>query len=74
MHDAGAWLRLGRFSALRRRRYKRLDKLMPETDDFVGAHVAPDHAVRQPLLEWLVDDAAIVREIGSAAHHELSKR
>ena len=47
---------------------------MPETDDFVGAQVAPDHAVRQPLLEWLVDDAAIIREIGSAAPHELRKR
>ena len=47
---------------------------MSETDDFVGAHVAPDHAVRQPLLEWLIDDAAIVREIGSAAHHELGER
>ena len=53
----------GDVGAFRRRGNERLDKLVAEADDFVGAHVATDHSVRQTLLEGLVDDAAAIREI-----------
>src|ERR1700692_3444536 len=45
---------------------------MPETDDPVRAHIAPDHAVRQPRLEWLIDDAPLGGEIAFAAVHEVA--
>src|SRR5271167_1739565 len=47
---------------------------MSEADDLVRAHVATDHAVGQPGLERLIDDAAIVREIRFAPAHEFIER
>src|SRR5580704_8466277 len=46
---------------------------MPETDDPVRAHIAADHAVRQPRLEWLIDDAPLGGEIAFAAAHEVAE-
>ena len=47
---------------------------MSEADDFVGSHVATDHAVRQPLLKRLIDDAATIGEVAAAARQEFCER
>jgi hypothetical protein len=47
---------------------------MPESDDLVRAHIATDHAIRQPGLKWLIDDATFVREIRFAPVHEIAER
>ena len=44
---------------------------MAEADHLVGAHVAANHAVRQPRLKGLIDDAAAGGEIGFAAREKL---
>jgi len=41
--------------------------LVPETDNFVRAHVAADHAVGQARLERLIHDTAFSGEICLAA-------
>jgi len=73
MHDPRARLCRFRVRTFRRRWDQRLDKLMSEADDLVRAHVATDHAVGQPGLEWLIDDTALVREIGFAPVHEIAE-
>src|SRR5207245_7365522 len=74
MHDARAWLRRFRVWTFGGRRYQRLDELMSEADDLVRAHIATDHAIRQPGPEWLIDDATFVREIRFAPVHEIAER
>ena len=74
MHDARTRSPGLRVRALGRRRNQRLHQLVPESDNLVGAHVAADHAVGQPRLERLIDDAAVGREIGLAAAHEIAER
>ena len=74
MHDPRAWLRRWRVRTFRRRRDQRLDELVSEADDLVLAHVATDHAVGQPWLERLIDDASFIREIRFALSHELAER
>ena len=67
VHDAWPRLRRWRIRPFGRRRDQRLDELVPEADDLIGAHVAADHAVRQARLKRLIDDAAVGREIAFAA-------
>src|ERR1700722_10236158 len=74
MHDARAWLRRFRLGTFGRRRDQSLYELAPEADDLVSAHVAADHAVGQPGLERLIDDAALVGEIRFAQSHEIAER
>src|SRR5258708_25285988 len=46
---------------------------MPETDNLVCAHIAADHAVRQPRLKRLVNDAPLGGEIALASVHEFAE-
>ena len=61
-------------SGLRGAGNQRLDELVAKTDDLFAAHVAADHAVGQPRLERLIDDAAFGCEIDLATSHEVVER
>ena len=74
MHNTWAWLCALRVRAFRRRRDQRFDELVTETDDLVRAHVAADHAVAQPRLEWLIENAPVIGEIRDAASHEIAEQ
>ena len=47
---------------------------MPKADDFIDTHIAADHALGQPRLKWLIDDAAARHEVRLAARHEINER
>jgi hypothetical protein len=46
----------------------------PSGGGAISAFVATDHAIRQPRLEWLIDDATFIREIRFAPVHEIAER
>jgi hypothetical protein len=58
MHDARTRPRGWRIGAFGWRRYQRLDQLVSEADDLVGAHVAADHPLGKARLKRLIDDAS----------------
>ena len=64
VHDAWPRLRLGRVGPCRGWRQQRADQLVAETDDRALAHIAADHAVPEPGLERLVDEAFATLKIG----------
>src|SRR5450631_4642904 len=72
MHDARARLCRFRVRTFGRRRDQSLDELVPEADDLLRAHVAADHAVWQPDLERLIDEATVC-EIRFAQSHEIAE-
>jgi hypothetical protein len=74
VHDARARLCGFRVRTFGRRRDQSPDRLLPEADHLVRAHVAADHAVRQPDLKRLIHDATIVRQIRFAPAHEIAER
>jgi hypothetical protein len=74
MHDARAWLCRFRVRTFAWWRNQRFDKLVPETESLVRAHVATDHTVPQPRLERLIDNAPFARKIRFALFHELAQR
>src|SRR5208282_1215532 len=74
MHDTRTGLRAWGIRAFGRRRYQRLDELVPEANHLVDTHVATDHAFGQARLKRLVHEASVGGEIGPAAYHELRKR
>jgi len=39
---------------------------MPKADDLVGYHIAADHAIGQPRLERLIDNASVVGKVSLA--------
>ena len=74
MHNARARLCGFRVRAFGWRRNQRLDELVPKTNDLFAAHIAADHALGQPQLERLIDDAAVGSEIDLAKSHEVVER
>ncbi len=51
-----------------------LDTLVAKPDHLVRSHIATDHAIRQPWLERLIDDASTVREIRFTPRQEIGER
>src|SRR6185369_10208763 len=74
MHDPRARLCGVRVGAFGWRRNQRPDELMPKTNDLFAAHITPDHALGQPQLERLIDNAAVTSEIDLATSHEVIER
>ena len=74
MQDARTRLGGFRIWAFREGRDQRLAQLVSEADDLIGTHVTADHALRQSILEWLIDDASVGGEVFLAATHEVSEQ